>query len=131
MLPSSVVTGLQTHLEQRRALFEDDKRAGKADVFLPDALARKYPNAGTGWCWQYIFPSGSYSVDPRSGLERRHPIDEKLLQRAMKKRYKLRGLPNRPRPIPCGIRLRHTCWRRVMTSAQCRNCWGTAMSPRQ
>ena len=85
MLPSSVVAGLQAHLEQRRMLFEDDKRIGKTDVFLPDALARKYPNAATEWCWQYIFPSGSYSVDPRSGVERRHHIDEKLLQRAMKK----------------------------------------------
>jgi len=85
MLPSSVVTGLQTHMEQRRTLFEDDNRIGKANVFLPDALATKYPNAATEWCWQYIFPSGRYSIDPRSGMERRHHIDEKLLQRAMKK----------------------------------------------
>ncbi|MCK9396888.1 MAG: integron integrase [Methylobacter sp.] len=85
MLPSSIATGLQAHLEQRRMLFEDDKRIGKANAFLPDALATKYPNAAAEWCWQYIFPSGSYSVDPRSGAERRHHIDEKLLQRAMKK----------------------------------------------
>jgi integrase len=56
-----------------------------AEVFLPDALDRKYPNAGKSWGWQYIFPSGSYSVDPRSGAERRHHMDEKLLQRSMKK----------------------------------------------
>jgi integron integrase len=92
MLPSSVVAGLQAHLEQRRALFEDDKRIGKTDVFLPDALARKYPNAATEWCWQYIFSSGSYSVDPRSGVERRHHIDEKLLQRAMKKAVLAAGI---------------------------------------
>lgn len=85
MLPSSIATGLQAHLEQRRLLFEDDNRIGKANAFLPDALATKYPNAAAEWCWQYIFPSGSYSVDPRSGAERRHHIDEKLLQRAMKK----------------------------------------------
>jgi len=85
MLPVSIVPGLQAHLAQRRALFEDDKAKGKAGVFLPDALARKYPNAGTEWAWQYIFASGSYSIDPRSGAERRHHIDEKLLQRAMKK----------------------------------------------
>ena len=92
MLPASVVSGLRAHLEQRRALFEDDKRTGKADVFLPDALAKKYPNAATEWCWQYIFPSGSYSVDPRSGAERRHHIDEKLLQRAMKKAVQVSGI---------------------------------------
>ena len=53
---------------------------------------RKYPNAATEWCWQYIFPSGSYSVDPRSGVERRHHIDEKLLQRAMKKAVQAAGI---------------------------------------
>jgi site-specific recombinase XerC len=79
-------------LEQRRVQFEDDKCIGKTDVFLPDALARKYPNAATEWCWQYIFPSGSYSVDPRSGVERRHHIDEKLLQRAMKKAVQTAGI---------------------------------------
>jgi integron integrase len=92
MLPASVVTGLQTHLEQRRMLFEDDNRVGKSKVFLPDALAQKYPNAATEWCWQYIFPSGSYSIDPRSGVERRHHIDEKLLQRAVKKAVQAAGI---------------------------------------
>jgi integron integrase len=98
MLPSPIVTGLQTHLEQRRALFEDDKRIGKADVFLPDALVRKYPTVATEWGWQSIFPSGSYSLDPRSGSERRHPIDEKLLQRAMKKAVQAVGLPKPATP---------------------------------
>ncbi len=92
MLPSSVVADLQTHLEQRRALFEDDKRLGKTDVFLPDALASKYPNASIEWCWQYIFCSGSYSLDPRSGVERRDHIDGKLLQRAMKKAVLAAGI---------------------------------------
>jgi integron integrase len=85
MLPTAVVAPLRLHLQQRQALFEDDKRKGMADVFLPDALAKKYPNSATDWAWQYIFPSGSYSVDPRSGAERRHHLDEKLLQRAMRK----------------------------------------------
>jgi integron integrase len=92
MLPSSAAAGLQAHLIQRRAVFEDDKRLGKAGVFLPDALARKYPNAATEWAWQYIFCSGSYSIDPRSGIERRHHIDEKLLQRAMKKAVQASGI---------------------------------------
>jgi integron integrase len=92
MLPSSAAAGLQAHLIQRRAVFEDDKRLGKASVFLPDALARKYPNAATEWAWQYIFCSGSYSIDPRSGIERRHHIDEKLLQRAMKKAVQASGI---------------------------------------
>lgn len=92
MLPASVVPALQTHLQNRRALFEDDLRLGKASVYLPHALAEKYPNAPTQWGWQYVFPAGSYSVDPRGGVERRHHIDEKLLQRAMKKAVRAAGI---------------------------------------
>jgi len=73
-------------------LFDDDGRSGKASVYLPDALERKYPNAATDWAWQYIFPSGSFSIDPRSGVEQRHHIDEKLLQRAMKKAVQASGI---------------------------------------
>jgi integrase len=85
MLPESLVPAFQSHLNQRRAIFEDDLRAGKAGVYLPNALAVKYPGAPIEWGWQYVFASGSYSMDPRSGAERRHHLDEKLLQRAMKK----------------------------------------------
>jgi len=92
MLPVTLIQGLQEHLAKRRRLYEDDLGKGMAEVFLPDALACKYPNAANEWAWQYIFPSGSYSVDPRSGRERRHHIDEKLLQRAMKKAVGLSGI---------------------------------------
>lgn len=92
MLPDSVKPSLKAHLLWRKALYEDDLAKGMAAVFLPDALARKYPNAATDWGWQYIFPSGSYSVDPRSGVERRHHVDEKLLQRAMKKAVTAAGI---------------------------------------
>ena len=73
-------------------LYDEDFGKGKAAVYLPDALARKYPNAATEWGWQYVFPSGSYSIDPRSGDERRHHLDEKLLQRAMKKAVQGAGI---------------------------------------
>ena len=92
MLPATLVQALQEHLAKRRRLYEDDLAKGMAEVYLPDALARKYPNAATEWAWQYVFPSGSYSVDPRSGRERRHHIDEKLLQRAMKKAVAASGV---------------------------------------
>lgn len=92
MLPAAVTEELKAHLKARRALFDEDRRAGMASVYLPDALARKYPNAPTEWGWQYVFPSGSYSVDPRSGEERRHHLDEKLLQRAMKKAVQAAGI---------------------------------------
>lgn len=92
MLPQSLVPPLQAHLRERRALFEDDLAKGMASVYLPDALERKYVNAAVDWGWQYIFVAGSYSLDPRSGVERRHHLDEKLLQRAMKKAVQAAGI---------------------------------------
>ncbi|MBU0753267.1 MAG: integron integrase [Gammaproteobacteria bacterium] len=85
MLPAALATPLAEHLARRRLIFDDDLAAGRAEVWLPDALAKKYPNAATEWGWQFVFCSGSHSTDPRSGVVRRHHIDEKLLQRAMKK----------------------------------------------
>lgn len=92
MLPESIAQDLQAHLQKRRKLFDADKKLGKASVYLPDALARKYPGTPTEWGWQYIFPSGSFSIDPRSGEERRHHLDEKLLQRAMKRAVQKAGI---------------------------------------
>ena len=92
MLPDSVAPLLQAHLAQRRALFDHDARIGKVSVYLPDALAVKYPNAAMEWAWQYVFAAKGFSVDPRSGVERRHHVDEKLLQRAMKKAVQEAGI---------------------------------------
>ena len=92
MLPQSLMAPLTEHLRGRRALFEDDLAKGMASVYLPDALERKYVNAAADWSWLYLFVSGSYSIDPRSGTERRHHLDEKLLQRAMKKAVQAAGL---------------------------------------
>ncbi|MHB1246013.1 MAG: integron integrase [Sulfuriferula sp.] len=92
MLPGAVVAELQAHLLRRHTLFEADKRIGKVSVYLPDALAVKYPNAPAEWGWQYVFAAGSFSIDPRSGVERRHHVDEKLLQRAMKKAVQATGM---------------------------------------
>lgn len=85
MLPISLIEPLKAHLAWRKQLYECDAEAGMNDVYLPDALERKYPSAATSWIWQYVFCSGSYSVDPRSGHTRRHHLDEKLIQRAVKK----------------------------------------------
>ena len=85
MLPKSLIEPLKAHLIWRKTVFDGDAAKGKAEVYLPDALERKYPSAATSWPWQYVFCSGSYSVDPRSGRERRHHLDEKLIQRAVKK----------------------------------------------
>lgn len=88
MLPEKLIEPLQQQLESTRLLHQADLEAGFGRVYLPHALARKYPNADREWGWQYVFPAHRRSIDPRSGVERRHHIDEKRLQRAMKKAVK-------------------------------------------
>ncbi len=85
MLPEVLVLPLQKHLMARKNLYENDLQKEQAGVYLPNALAKKYLNAATEWGWQYVFVAKSLSSDPRSGEIRRHHIDEKLLQRAMKR----------------------------------------------
>ena len=92
MLPGRLVAPLQAHLERVRKLHEEDLVAGYGEVYLPNALARKYPNAAREWGWQYAFPSRNLSVDPRSGVTRRHHADEKALQRAMKRAVQEAGI---------------------------------------
>lgn len=84
-LPESLMATLREHLKKVRQLFEEDCRRGFSEVYLPDALAKKYPQAPREWIWQYVFPSGRLSVDPRSGKTRRHHIHENGLQKAVKK----------------------------------------------
>lgn len=84
VLPSTLLEPLRRQLERAKALHEADVRDGYGRVHLPHALARKYPNAGREWCWQYAFPAPKRSLDPRSGVERRHHISETALQKALK-----------------------------------------------
>jgi integron integrase len=84
-LPRSLYQLLTDHLEERHRLHQDDLAQGLGEVFLPDALARKYPNAPREWPWQYVFASGRLSLDPRSGETRRHHIHENGLQKSVKK----------------------------------------------
>lgn len=81
MLPDSIATDLRAHLAERRRWHDIDLAKGMADVELPHALERKYPNAGKEWGWQYIFAAADYSTDPRTGIIRRHHIHEKTIQR--------------------------------------------------
>ena len=84
MLPEAVIASLKLHLAKVKALHDEDLAQGFGEVYLPFALDKKYPNAGREWGWQYIFPSRNLSVDPRSGKTRRHHVDEKGVQRAVK-----------------------------------------------
>ncbi|MGA8051864.1 MAG: integron integrase [Burkholderiales bacterium] len=79
MLPQSVIERLQRHLTRVKALHERDVSSGHGDVELPDAIARKYPRAPYEWGWKFVFPSHKLSVDPRTGVIRRHHVFENYL----------------------------------------------------
>lgn len=85
MLPASLSARLQMHVRGVKAQHDVDLAAGFGEVWLPDALAVKYPSAGKSWGWQYVFPASGFSVDPRSWVTRRHHVDDKRVQRAVRK----------------------------------------------
>jgi len=84
MLPEAVAVTLKLHLAKVKGLHAEDLAQGLGEVYLPFALNKKNPASGHEWGWQYVFPSRNLSIDPRSGKTRRHHIDEKGVQRAVK-----------------------------------------------
>jgi integron integrase len=92
MLPENVVTPLQEHLARVHQVYAADLVEGYGAVYLPYALERKYPNANREWSWQYVFPAKSRSVDPRTGAERRHHLNESSLQKAVRAATRLAGI---------------------------------------
>jgi len=92
ILPQTVKNMLKLHLDEVKILHDKDLAGGYGEVYLPDALERKYPNAAKEWGWQYIFPSSKLSIDPRSGKIRRHHISEKTIQNAVKEAVKKAGI---------------------------------------
>ncbi|MBS0213795.1 MAG: integron integrase [Proteobacteria bacterium] len=84
MLPAMTADALRAQLVEARRIHQRDLAAGMGAVWLPDALDRKYRQAARAWIWQYVFPASTRSVDPRTGVERRHHVDESSLQRAVK-----------------------------------------------
>jgi integron integrase len=92
LFPTSLQAPLRAHLVQVREVHVRDLAAGYGQVWLPCALAEKYPNAAAEWPWQWVFPSAQRSVDPRSGVERRHHQDESVLQKAVRGAARQAGL---------------------------------------
>jgi len=84
LLPEFLHHPLKEHLTDVNRIHQADIAVGYGAVFLPEALERKYPAANREWAWQYVFPSDNLSVDPRSGVVRRHHIGQQILQRAMR-----------------------------------------------
>ena len=92
MLPEIIIDDLQRHLLKVKKIHDNDLTAGHGAVYLPYALERKYQNANRSWSWQYVFPASRRSIDPRSGIERRHHISESVPQRAVKNAIRRSGI---------------------------------------
>lgn len=103
-LPGNLIVPLRRHLETVRTTHERDLREGFGDVYLPHSLARKYPNAGRQWAWQYVFPASKRSVEPRTGIVRRHHMDESNIQKAVRSAIITAGIE---KPASCHT-LRHS-----------------------
>lgn len=92
ILPQRLVPFLHEHLKSVKLLHERDLAEGFGEVYLPYALARKYPRAPREWGWQFVFPANKRSVDPRTGVVRRHHCYSKTFQSAMKKAVRMAGI---------------------------------------
>jgi integron integrase len=92
MLPESIVQPLESHIGRLRLLHEDDRRRGVPGVELPFAYERKNPGAARSWSWQWVFPQRHLSIDPRSGIRRRHHAYPQTLQRAIKRAAHAAGI---------------------------------------
>jgi integron integrase len=101
ILPDSLIAPLHRQLRYAKTLHENDLERGYGRVYLPYALARKYPHANQEWPWQYVFPAAKLSKDPRTGLIRRHHLDESGLQKAVRAAAKAANIK---KPVSC-----HTC----------------------
>lgn len=95
LLPLSIRDELKAHLQSVREVFEKDLQEGNANVWLPGALAKKYPKAPQSWEWQYVFPSKSLSRDPETGEIRRHHVNQSNLQKAVRRAKEKAGINKR------------------------------------
>jgi len=84
VLPNGLARPLKLHLLEVAKIHALDLADGLGNAYLPHALARKYPYAGSEWCWQFVFPADRRSSDPRTGAVRRHHLGDQSFQRAMR-----------------------------------------------
>lgn len=92
VLPDPVVEPLEAHLASAKVLFTQDREAGLDGVYMPGALARKWPTMSKKWNWQWVFPSPQISIDPRDNTERRHHVSPSTIQKAVRKAVVAAGI---------------------------------------
>lgn len=92
MLPQSLIPSLKQQLAKARVLWSADRAAGRGGVDMPNALERKFPDAGASWSLFWVFPQATHSVDPRSGVVRRHHMYDQTFQRAFKRAVERAGI---------------------------------------
>ncbi len=85
LLPENLIPRLRDQVDAVERLHYQDLQEGYGEVYLPNALARKYPNAAKETGWQFLFPSNYISQDPRSGALRRHHMHPSSLAKQLKK----------------------------------------------
>ena len=98
VLPEALVETLRDHLARLRVLYAEDRALALPGVWLPEGLARKYPKAGETWEWQWLFPSRELSVDPTSGVVRRHHVLDGAMQASIRRAARAAGLDKRVTP---------------------------------
>ena len=95
MLPTSVAAALRAQLAHSRSIWAADRAGNIPGVWMPEALARKYPRAGESWAWHWVFPSPSLSTDPRSKIQRRHHQYEQTVGRAVGRAVVVAQIPKK------------------------------------
>ncbi|MDP9941843.1 integrase [Pseudomonas sp. 3400] len=127
MLPMRVVEPLRQHLNKVQRVHQGDLAEGFGEANLPFALARKYPNAAKEWGWQFVFPSGNRSQDPRGHGIYRHHLHEKPSRGRCVRRRGVLAWSSMRRHIRYVIPLPRIFWRQARTFAPCRSCSATQM----
>lgn len=98
VLPLAAREALRSQIESTRLIHNGDLADGAGDVWLPYALAKKYPNASREFAWQYVFPASKLSEDPRTGRLRRHHLDESVFSSALRRGLQRSGIDRKVTP---------------------------------
>lgn len=95
MFPAAVKEQMRQHLLKVKLVHQHDLASGFGEVSLPQALAKKYPNAAREWAWQFVFPASQLAIDPIDGRTKRHHLHDSVIQRAVKRAITKGGIPKR------------------------------------